>query len=100
VPAGYETLALVQAVVAAFQRLCETSAAFRGGAARAAEVRGEANTTLVTVLAFGDDAFAAVKTVLQSLGLINVLAEEDPQTGLDAVFVPHGRPAPQRDHHG
>ena len=91
---GDDTLPLVEAVVAGLVRLSDMSHAFRGGRARAADVQGEAGTTLLTILAFGEDAFAAVVTLVQSLGFTNVLPEEDPETGLDAVFVLQSRPAP------
>jgi len=91
---GNGTLPLVEAVVTGLERLSDMSHAFRGGDARAADVQGEAGTTLLTILAFGDDAFAAVVTLVQSLGFTNVLQEEDPETGLDAVFVLQSHPAP------
>jgi len=56
------------------------------GSARAAliEVEGEA---AVTVLAFGKQAFELVSEAMQRLGYVNRLLEEDPNTGLDALFV-------------
>jgi len=69
--------------------------AFEGGAARAACVKGGAGTTMLIILAFGDDVFAQVGALMQSLGLANELPAEDPETGLDAVFVPVRRAAPE-----
>jgi hypothetical protein len=93
---GHDSAPYIEAVAAGLERLSDMAHAFKGGDARAADVQGDAGTTLLTILAFGDDAFAAVVTLMQSLGFTNVLSAEDPETGLDAVFVPHSRPAPQR----
>ena len=93
---GHDTPPLVEPIVAGLERLSDMAHAFKGGDARAADVQGEAGTTMLTILAFGDDAFAAVVTLVQSFGFTNVLPAEDPETGLDAVFVPQSRPVPHR----
>jgi len=92
---GQDTDPLVAAVVTGLERLREAAPAFECGAARAACVKGGAGTTMLIILAFGDDVFAQVGALMQSLGLANELPAEDPETGLDAVFVPVRRAAPE-----
>ncbi|MBW8833030.1 MAG: hypothetical protein JF606_27335 [Burkholderiales bacterium] len=86
---GQETHPLVESVLTGLHRLRETERPFNGGAARAAAVHASEEEPLLTLLAFGDEAFDDLVLLLQSLKFVNVLASEDPATGLDAVFVPH-----------
>lgn len=63
-------------------RLRETERPFAGGAARAVAVCAREDTPLLTILAFGDQAFEDLVLLLQSLKLVNVLPLEDPSTPL------------------
>ncbi|MBW8832683.1 MAG: hypothetical protein JF606_25450 [Burkholderiales bacterium] len=85
---GQDTHPLVETVLTCVLRLRKTERPFVGGAARAVAVCACEDTPLLTILAFGDQAFEDLVLLMQSLKLVNVLPLEDPATGLDAVFVP------------
>ncbi len=87
---GQDTHPFVETVLTCVRRLRETERPFAGGAARAGAVGASEGEPLLTILAFGDQAFEDLVLLMQSLKFVNVLPLEDPATGLDAVFVPVG----------
>ena len=87
---GQDTHPFVETVLTCVRRLREPERPLAGGAARAVAVCASEGQPLLTILAFGDQAFEDLVLLMQSLKFVNVLPLEDPATGLDAVFVPVG----------
>jgi len=85
---GQDAHPVVESVVSELHRLRQNERPFTGGAARAMAVQALEGETLLTILAFGDEAFGDLVLLMQSLKFCNVLPSEDPATGLDAVFIP------------